>query len=374
MMQVYNNHKDITVRNDTASELCKGKILFIGNGGKDICEQLIDLNYSGLSMPSFSKAFYWLENQILSGSELPIAIISDYQLEEGNVYSFYYKINSNRLLKLLPFIVLGKSSMKEEKIKSLKIGIDDFYTDELNAQDISDRIKFLTEFKKITVNLEPEQKVSLNHFFPLFKMPVLKRLVDILISGGSLIILSPLFLLIAILIRLESKGPVFYVSKRAGTGYKIFDFYKFRSMTVNADREINKLRHLNQYSSNENSSFMKIENDPRVTKIGKFLRNSSLDELPQLYNVLVGDMSLVGNRPLPLYEAERLTKDQWAKRFLAPAGITGLWQVTKRGSGGDMSEDERMELDITYAERSSFLYDLTIILRTIPALFQKNNV
>ena len=143
---------------------------------------------------------------------------------------------------------------------------------------------------------------------------------------------------------------------------------------MDADKEIDKLKHLNQYNSNGSTSFVKIENDPRVTKFGIFLRNASLDEIPQLLNVLIGDMSLVGNRPLPLYEAEQLTRDQWAKRFLAPAGITGLWQVTKRGKGGDMSEEERMELDIVYAEKSSFLFDLGIMFKTVPALFQKENV
>lgn len=373
MMQVYHNHDYSVGRDERVIDSYKGKILFIGSRGKKICQQLVDLHYTGLSLPSFSKAFYWLENQILSGAELPIAIISDFELSEGKVYSFYYKISSNRLLKLLPFIVLGDNNGKEEKIKSLKIGIDDFYTNSINAQDISDRIQFLREFKKLTHQLQPKQEVNLSQFIPLFRMPMLKRLVDILISASSLIILSPLFLLIAILIRLESKGPIFYVSKRAGTGYKIFDFYKFRTMGSNADRELDKIRHLNQYGQNGGSSFVKISNDPRVTKIGKFLRNSSLDELPQLINVLKGDMSLVGNRPLPLYEAEQLTRDQWAKRFLAPAGITGLWQVTKRGKS-NMSEEERMELDIAYAEKSSFLYDLYIILKTFPALFQEEKV
>ena len=145
-------------------------------------------------------------------------------------------------------------------------------------------------------------------------------------------------------------------------------------MRIDADKEIDSVKHLNQYKTKGKSSFLKIENDPRITKIGKFLRNSSFDELPQLINVLIGEMSLVGNRPLPLYEAEQLTRDQWAKRFLAPAGITGLWQVTKRGKAGGMSEEERMALDIMYAEKSSFIFDLGIMIKTIPALFQKENV
>jgi lipopolysaccharide/colanic/teichoic acid biosynthesis glycosyltransferase len=361
-------------KNDTAKKkLSKGKILFIGENALSICEDLVEHNYTGLSMPSFSKAFYWLENQILAKSELPVAIISDFKLSDGNVFSFYYKINSNRQLKSIPFIVLAKNLGNEEKIKSLKIGIDDFYINDFNACDLDERIQFLRRFKKLTENMQPEPEINLNYFLPIVRLPFLKRAVDILASVVALLLLSPLFILIAILIRLESKGPIFYISKRAGTGYYIFDFYKFRTMRPDADKQLEKLMHLNQYDKGDNSSFVKFENDPRITKIGKFLRNTSLDELPQLINVLIGDMSLVGNRPLPLYEAERLTKDQWAKRFLAPAGITGLWQITKRGKS-DMSEDERMELDIAYAEKSTFLFDLQIILKTIPALFQKENV
>jgi lipopolysaccharide/colanic/teichoic acid biosynthesis glycosyltransferase len=361
-------------KNDTAKKkLSKGKILFIGENALSICEDLVEHNYTGLSMSSFSKAFYWLENQILAKSELPVAIISDFKLSDGNVFSFYYKINSNRQLKSIPFIVLAKNLGNEEKIKSLKIGIDDFYINDFNACDLDERIQFLRRFKKLTENMQPEPEINLNYFLPIVRLPFLKRAVDILASVVALLLLSPLFILIAILIRLESKGPIFYISKRAGTGYYIFDFYKFRTMRPDADKQLEKLMHLNQYDKGDNSSFVKFENDPRITKIGKFLRNTSLDELPQLINVLIGDMSLVGNRPLPLYEAERLTKDQWAKRFLAPAGITGLWQITKRGKS-DMSEDERMELDIAYAEKSTFLFDLQIILKTIPALFQKENV
>jgi lipopolysaccharide/colanic/teichoic acid biosynthesis glycosyltransferase len=131
---------------------------------------------------------------------------------------------------------------------------------------------------------------------------------------------------------------------------------------------------MNQYSEDPSGSvFFKFKNDPRVTGLGRFLRGTSLDELPQLINVLKGDMSLVGNRPLPLYEAERLTNDQIAWRFLAPAGISGLWQVTKRGKE-KMSEEERIHLDIQYAMNNSFVYDLKILVNTIPALLQKEKV
>ena len=252
---------------------------------------------------------------------------------------------------------------------------------------------------------------------PEFRVPWYKRIFDILFSLTLLTLLSPVLLLIALIIKLESKGPVLYISKRAGTGYRIFDFYKFRSMRTGADEELEELIHLNQYTSTEDetsgpekelcidcivngtsciarkmvdgkevcekqcdtktgqngTSFVKIDNDPRITFFGKILRNCSLDELPQLFNVLKGDMSIVGNRPLPLYEAEQLTTDLWSKRFLAPAGITGLWQVTQRGRA-EMSEEERKQLDVAYVDTASLWNDMIILLRTIPAIFQRKSV
>jgi len=243
---------------------------------------------------------------------------------------------------------------------------------------------------------------------------------DIVLSGLALLFLLPFFLLIAIAIKIESKGKIFYISKRVGTGYKVFNFYKFRSMFVGAETKLTELKHLNQYDIGEedanestvfegkcekceklghpcspilfiagqeicedyylkhkkeksSSTFIKIKDDPRVTKVGKFLRNTSIDELPQLINVFRGDMFIVGNRPLPLYEAELLTSDEWGERFLGPAGITGLWQVYKRGKS-KMSEDERKMLDNRYAQNNSFWGDIKIILMTIPAIFQKENV
>ena len=242
-----------------------------------------------------------------------------------------------------------------------------------------------------------------------------KRLFDILVSSIALLMLLPVFLLIALLIKLEAGGPVFYISKRVGTGYKIFDFYKFRSMRPDADRILGEYLELNGYEKEEepapvqqkrqnpsdtsnspdlihpdgsklsereylelrrNSSrgeFIKLKNDPRVTRIGRFLRRTSIDELPQMFNVLKGDMSIVGNRPLPLYEAEQLTSDLWSLRFLAPAGITGLWQV-KRNEKKDMTAEERKLLDNQYAEDHSLFKDIRLIFQTIPALWQKESM
>ena len=345
-------------------------ILFVGINGVNICEELLRYNYTGLSISSPEKAYYWLENLLLQGKSLPEAIFCDFELESGGAFYLHHKIANNELLKEVPFIILAKNADLEDKKRALKIGVDDFYEGELLVSDILHRIKFLKQFKVEKEKYSPEPQINMNYFLPVFKMPFLKRLFDIVVSLTALILLSPFFLLIAILIKLESRGPVFYISKRAGTGYQIFNFYKFRSMRPDADKLLEKMKEQNQYG---NSAFVKFGNDPRVTKIGKFLRNTSIDELPQLFNVLKGDMSIVGNRPLPLYEAELLTKDQWAKRFLAPAGITGLWQVTKRGKA-EMSEEERMELDIAYADKSSFWFDMTIILKTIPALLQKESV
>jgi lipopolysaccharide/colanic/teichoic acid biosynthesis glycosyltransferase len=242
---------------------------------------------------------------------------------------------------------------------------------------------------------------------------IAKRLIDITVSAVALLLLSPVMLLIAIAVKLESKGPVLYGAPRAGKNYRIFNLLKFRTMSMNADKALKSLSHLNLYGntsvqqqpescghcksvgedcvmmitkdgryvcehslqeSKNESAFFKIKDDPRITRVGKFLRNTSLDELPQLINVLKGEMSLVGNRPLPLYEAEKLTTDEAALRFMAPAGITGLWQVTKRGRKGEMSEEERIELDKEYANDHSLKKDLKLILKTFPALLQKENV
>jgi len=275
----------------------------------------------------------------------------------------------------IPFILYTPTFDAEAKELALKLGVDEYHYGAITYAFLK-RIEFIKKLKnyKNQRGNKPYLTQQVLEEVPKIKLWGMKRTFDIVVSLTALICLSPLLLLIALLIKLESRGPVFYISKRAGAGYRIFNFYKFRSMRTGADVELQKLAHLNQYAENDsNGVFFKIKNDPRVTRVGKFIRNTSLDELPQLINVLIGDMSLVGNRPLPLYEAEKLTKDQIAWRFLAPAGITGLWQVTKRGKE-NMSPEERIALDMEYAMKNSFWLDIKILISTIPALLQKEKV
>ena len=189
---------------------------------------------------------------------------------------------------------------------------------------------------------------------------VIKRAMDIVGSIFGIIITSPIMLISAILVKLSSPGPVIFKQERVGLHNKPFYMYKFRSMAM-------------QTAAEEKKGWT-VRNDPRVTGIGKVLRRTSIDELPQLFNILKGDMSIVGNRPLPLYEAELLTSDEHIDRFMGPAGLTGLWQVEKRGEAGKLSAEERKQLDIKYAKTFSFWLDIKIILKTVTAFIQKENV
>lgn len=255
--------------------------------------------------------------------------------------------------------------------------------------------------------------------FELFKLPLWKRVFDIVFSLIAIICLSPFVLLIVLAIKIESRGPIIYKSYRVGSNYNVFNFLKFRSMFINSDAMLTRFDEYNQYSitqgleeveviplddvtleqimsdqtvlvgddfafdedsflakkeTDQECSFVKISNDPRVTRIGRFMRKYSIDELPQLINILKGDMSIVGNRPLPLYEAELLTQDDYAERFFAPSGLTGLWQVEKRGMAGKLSAEERKQLDIRYAREFSLALDIKIIFKTFTAFIQKENV
>jgi len=193
-----------------------------------------------------------------------------------------------------------------------------------------------------------------------------KRVFDFTVALMLLILVSPFFLVVAVLIKLTSPGPVLFVQERVGLNKRIFNIYKFRTMVVNAESKIRELEHLNEVSG----PVFKIKNDPRLTPIGKFLRRTSIDELPQLFNVLKGDMSLVGPRPWQLRDYELFTSDceDWQRRrFSVRPGVTCLWQVNGRNS---VPFEKWMELDLQYIQKWSFWLDLKILAKTIPAVLR----
>lgn len=206
--------------------------------------------------------------------------------------------------------------------------------------------------------LDPD-KVESKKLYYLFK-----RIFDIIASAGGLILLSPVMAGIAIKIKAEDGGSIIYRQKRIGKNGKSFEMYKFRSMVENADHLFEKMKDKN----NVDGAMFKMKNDPRITKTGKFLRNHSLDELPQLFNVLKGDMSLVGPRPPLPSETKQYTKYD-KQRLLVVPGCTGLWQATVRNEVGF---NDMVQLDLKYIKKASFMFDLSILLKTIKIIFKPN--
>lgn len=324
-------------------------------------------------------------------------------------------------------ILLTPHLSTEERQVYQQAGINDTLDTEASVTLINKKMQFICDREDMLFDSNVTKKAVLQ-----FQIPLWKRIFDIIFSSLAIFVMSPVMLLTAIAIKLESPGPAMFKSKRVGTNYQIFDFLKFRSMYTDAEKRLKELSKTgNQYSKQKgqgrssigtplgvetegdlldkeiessmminddeimligddfvvnesdfakqkeediNNAFVKIENDPRVTKVGRFIRKYSIDELPQLFNILKGDMSIVGNRPLPLYEAEKLTADASIDRFMAPAGLTGLWQVEERGKGGKMSAEERKQLDIKYGQTYSFALDMKIIFRTLFAFVQKEDV
>ena len=345
------------------------KILLIGCGAClkiKLLAGAFELSYAA----NIHDARKTIENN-LKNNVLFDTIICDAGLPEKSILHFAGYLSATQAICRIPFILFTNDNKVNAELCTLSHGIDDFISLETSLPDLADKIIILKKYKSFQNRLP--YSVNTDSKPPIQKRYILKRLVDIAFSAFALIILSPIIILIAICIKLESKGPVFYKSLRAGKGYKVFTFFKFRTMVVNAEDMIKDLKHLNEYKDYKGSYFFKIKDDPRVTRVGQLLRKTSLDELPQLINVLKGDMSLVGNRPLPLYEACSITVDKSAKRFLAPAGITGLWQVKGR-SNLNLSVDERISMDIDYAEKQSFLFDMKILIKTPKELILKNNV
>ena len=344
--------------------------------------------------------------------------------QDADINAINYLKKKNKHIYI---ILLTKELTAENRSVYQKSGINDTLDCNASITELNKKIQFISDRENMLFDDQQPKYRMLR-----FKIPLWKRVFDVLFAIIALILTSPIFILTAIAIRLESKGPVIFKSKRVGANYTIFNFLKFRSMYQDAEERLKEVAKEagNQYAemskkaektpmsmpdfsmggnmmigddtdmmiaddevmlvgddfvisetdySKEkkeeiDNAFVKIENDPRVTKVGKFIRKFSIDELPQLFNILKGDMSVVGNRPLPLYEAEKLTIDTSIDRFMAPAGLTGLWQVEERGKGGMMSAEERKQLDIKYGQTYNFWLDMKILFRTFFAFVQKENV
>ncbi len=314
-------------------------------------------------------------------------------------------------------VLIVDKKTAEERRKYLQAGVNTALPHDVDEPTLLKTLQFISDY---TFKYHPVLASS-NTSLVTYNMPLWKRSFDIVASLGALILLSPLLIVVCIAIAVDSRGPLIYKSKRVGSNFRVFDFLKFRSMRVDADKKLKRLKGKNQYDARvempevqkvdldaarieemlasggadmlfsddflvseqdhleqvdleKGNTFVKVENDPRVTRVGRFIRKYSIDELPQLVNILKGDMSVVGNRPLPLYEAENLTSDEYIDRFMCPAGLTGLWQVEKRGGSGNLSPEERKMLDIRYAKSMSPWLDLKIIFRTFTAFVQKGDV
>ena len=333
-----------------------------------------DDNYfsPNIVLSNFVAAKHFIHLIQVNKNPIPDAVFITLPVSVEELEDFGLFLRSFPRLKNIPLIYCSKNvTLKDFTFLKSSNVVDDVIDIDSFGMELHKKVSFLKKvnnhppapFLRRLENLEKASDFMSNGYF-------FKRIFDVLIALTVLILSLPVFMLIAIAIKLDSKGPIFYNALRAGKKYRVFNFYKFRSMVVDAELQVKSMAHLNQYESGSNGvSFLKIKNDPRVTKVGKFLRKTSLDELPQMFNVLKGDMSLVGNRPLPLREAESLVTNEYVERFMAPAGITGLWQITKKGKP-NMTSEERIDLDIVYAQRGNLISDLKIMIKTPAVLFQ----
>ena len=378
------------------------RVLYVENDDRQIqsFRQAFDNQVDVFSVPDGQAAL-----ALLDGPD-PVDLVL-YNENLGSV-AFLAGLTAKRNRTHLPVVLLTDQPDIDRTTHPFHGYVIDAFPHQYSEEALRIRLNYLIQKKEYGHHPLPTEESETT------RIPLGKRLFDIGLSVLILTSISPILAVVAALIKLDSKGPVFYSSKRVGTGFKIFDMYKFRTMRTGADQMLASMASQNLYNTapiekpaddrcetcrmagtscqrplymdqkeiceilyqeeqRAKAMFSKFKEDPRVTRLGKILRNTSIDELPQLFNILRGDMSFVGNRPLPVYEAEKLTTTGYARRFAAPAGLTGLWQVTKRGKAS-VSDQERIQLDVLYAKQFSLRTDLIILLKTLKAVWQKENV
>ncbi len=222
----------------------------------------------------------------------------------------------------------------------------------------------IIKFNQNTNILEQKQHKTFNEVTYSF----LKRTIDITASAAALLLLSPVFLATTLAIRKDSDGPAMFTQKRIGKDGKLFEIYKFRTMVPDADKKLFELLEQDEKAREEYKINKKLKNDPRITKVGNFLRKTSIDELPQLINVLKGDMSLVGPRPYLPREIDDMGK-YYDTIVESKPGITGLWQVSGRSN---TTFEERLEFDMKYNEEKGFMYDMGLLTKTVGTVLKKD--
>lgn len=249
------------------------------------------------------------------------------------------------------------SEAKDYKLLSFKTNarIPEEYTEE-KAEII--------KFNDNTKVLKKDERKTFNEMTYSF----LKRTVDVTASAAALLVLSPIFLVTTLAIRKDSDGPAMFTQQRIGKDGKLFDIYKFRTMVPDADKKLFELLERDEEAREEYRINKKLKNDPRITKVGNFLRKTSIDELPQLINVLKGDMSLVGPRPYLPREMDDM-EGYYDTIIESKPGITGLWQVSGRSN---TTFEERMEFDLQYNDNKSFMYDMGLLFKTVGAVINKD--
>jgi len=325
-------------------------------------------------------------------------IIINY-IENYNIDDYFFAENLKKSLNSVTSKYLVYKSFIKNKYKHAAIK---HYSDLYQINNIDKLYNRIHIFQKIKSN--PLNITNSYTYEYVIKPSILKRAFDIIVSFSAIILLSPVFLIVSLLIYLSDKRSILYNNKRVFSKFRIYNLYKFRTMIYNADIQLDSLEKLNEYDKVEPINivdksnvilyadsnlkiseqqylndiknkpiFYKSKNDPRITKFGLTLRTLSIDELPQLFNILKGHMSIVGNRPLPIYEAIKLTTDEKIARFLVPAGLTGTWQIENRNKEF-LSQEERIDYDNYYAKHNSFLSDFKIIFKTFKVLIHAKNI
>ncbi|MBI4744402.1 MAG: sugar transferase [Actinobacteria bacterium] len=306
--------------------------------GKTIAEEILKSPISGLKMVGFVDEKWEIGAEVLPA----IPVIGE--------TSQLRKLLENNLIETVIFV---SSAFSHLTIVRMIQSLRGYPLDILLSSGLFEILLSRVTIKEVSsIPLIGVRSVSLSK-----SALVTKRIFDLIVSFLALVVLSPFLLIVSLIIKLTSAGSVIYVSKRVGKDGKLFNFYKFRTMYEGADKKLNELEKLNEAEGH----IFKIKNDPRITNVGKFLRKFSIDELPQLINVLKGEMSLVGPRP-PI-PSEVIKYDDWhLKRLDVTPGMTGLWQVSGRSS---LTFDEMVRMDLFYIENWSLAFDIKILLKTI---------